>query len=47
MSHNEKPQIGKIALYGVMAGMLLTGSANTLIMKWQDDTKTTNTYIDG
>jgi hypothetical protein len=30
---NEKPKISKVALYGVMVGMLLTGSFNTLILK--------------
>jgi hypothetical protein len=30
---NEKPRISKVALYGVMAGMLFTGSFNTLILK--------------
>jgi len=27
-----------MALYGIMTGMLITGSANTIINKWQDQT---------
>jgi hypothetical protein len=32
----EKPKISKGALYGIMGGMLLFGTCNTLIMKAQD-----------
>ena len=31
-------QVSKTYLYGVMLGMLLTGSANTIIQKYQNDT---------
>jgi hypothetical protein len=41
---DEKPPIGKFALYGIMLGMLICGTMNTLVMKYQDDTETT---IDG
>jgi len=41
---DEKPPIGKFALYGIMLGMLVCGTMNTLVMKYQDDTETT---IDG
>ena len=34
----KKPSISKPALYGIMAGMLLTGTCNTMVMKFQDDT---------
>ena len=27
-----------MGLYTIMMGMLVTGSANTLVLKWQDDT---------
>lgn len=34
----RKPTISKPALYGIMLGMLLTGTCNTMVMKFQDDT---------
>lgn len=34
----KKPSISKPALYGIMAGMLLTGTCNTMVLKFQDDT---------
>lgn len=37
---NKKPQISKPLLYGIMAGMLLTGTCNTMILKVQDLTTT-------
>jgi hypothetical protein len=44
--------ISKIGLYTIMTGMLITGSANTLVLKWQDDTysecnKFTHPYFQG
>lgn len=36
---DEKPPISKPALYGIMLGMLIFGTLNTLVMKYQDDTK--------
>jgi hypothetical protein len=34
----EKPQISKTALYGLMTGMLIFGTANTIINKILDNT---------
>ena len=34
---DEKPKTTKCFLYSIMLGMLLTGSANTLIQKYQND----------
>lgn len=39
MEH-QKPSISKAALYGIMGGMLITGTCNTMILKVQDLTKT-------
>ena len=36
---SSKPDVSKCFLYSVMLGMLLTGSANTLIQKYQNDTE--------
>lgn len=36
----KKPSISKAALYGIMGGMLITGTCNTMILKVQDLTKT-------
>ena len=32
----EKASVGKCFVYSVMLGMLLSGSANTLVQKYQD-----------
>jgi len=32
----EKPEVSKVFLYSVMGGMLITGTANTLIGKYVD-----------
>ena len=36
---------GKIFMYSMMAGMLVTGSANTLIQKYQNDTVSKGNYF--
>ena len=33
---DEKASVGKCFVYSVMLGMLLSGSANTLVQKYQD-----------
>lgn len=38
-TEEEKKQQGKVFMYTMMAGMLVTGSANTLIQKYQNDTE--------
>ena len=36
---NEKPPISKCALYSIMIAMLLTGTLNTIVMKYMDETR--------
>ena len=40
-----KPKTSNVFLYSVMLGMLLTGSANTLIQKYQNDTISKGNYF--
>jgi len=41
----EKKDGSKVFMYSMMAGMLVTGSANTLIQKYQNDTIALNNYF--
>jgi hypothetical protein len=43
----EKPKVSKIFLYGIMAGMLTFGTANTLIGKYLDTAKAPKYSPDG
>ena len=36
---SDKPSISKGKLYGIMCGMLIFGTINTLLQKWQDQTE--------
>lgn len=40
-----KPKIAKSMLYGIMLGMLLTGTCNTMVLKFQDSTVSECNYF--
>ena len=45
MQTDEEKKDGKVFLYSIMVGMLITGSANTLIQKYQNDTISEDNYF--
>ena len=41
----KKPETSKAFLYSIMCCMLITGSANTLVQKYQNDTVALGNYF--